>query len=88
MTDKMNVDPELLEKVQNDPRFAAMMKALEEQQRYENMTPKEKLRAKLVQKQAGRMNSKVKEANETEQPRKHGKKIAKIPKTLNESNVP
>ena len=72
-------DPQMIAQLQQNPAFMKMMKEQEAKMKYEQMTPREKLRAKLKQKQHGRMNGKVKEAMESEEPRKHRKKKANIP---------
>lgn len=72
-------DPEMIAKIKQNPQFMKMMKEQEAKMKYEQMTPREKLRAKLKQKQYGRMNGKVKEVIESDEPRKHRKKKENAP---------
>ena len=54
------ITPELIKKLQKDPTFVSMMKQQEEK-RISDMNPREKLRARLRQKQVNRKTMKVKE---------------------------
>ena len=73
------IDPEMIAKLQQNPEFVRMMKEQEAKNMYEKMTPREKLRARLKQKQMGRMNNKMKEALESDEPRKHRKTKVNVP---------
>ena len=66
----MNIDPDMVNKLQQNPAFLKMIKQQEEEQKYKNMSPKEKLRTRLKQKQMNRMTEKVKEVVISEEPRK------------------
>jgi hypothetical protein len=77
-----NLNPDMIEKIQKNPKFMEMMKKQEEENKIKNMEPREKLRARLLQKQNNRMSIRTKEAlqdteNETKQ--KRTKKTKKPP---------
>ena len=71
------LNPEMMKKMQKNPKFLEMMKTQEEENKIKNMDPREKLRARLRQKRNNRMSARTKEAqvqSEEDSPTKEKRK--------------
>lgn len=85
-------NPEIMKKLQNNPKFIEMMKKQEEENKIQNMDPREKLRARLRQKRNKRMSARTKEAEaeanaQEETPVKQTRKPKKPRKPIQSSIV-
>ena len=69
------LNPDMIKKIQSNPKFIEMIKQQEEENKIKNMEPREKLRARLRQKRNNRMSARTKEVKgeETENVTKHKK---------------
>ena len=77
------LNPDMIKKIQNSPKFMEMIKKQEEENKIKSMSFREKLRARLRQKQKNRMSTRNKEAqseeNEKSTKNKRTKKVKKPP---------
>ena len=56
------LNPDMIKKIQKNPKFMEMIKKQEEENKIQNMNPRDKLRARLQQKRNNRMSVRIKES--------------------------